>query len=261
LEVGLQGIPPFLLALYSVRHRLSLRRLAQAKQAFAPQRDRVFATLFQTNLVGYLTFGADAGGAFLLGVFASPTQVAYYGIATQLTRPFRILQNNITSVIVPEIVSLWGKEQVRRVYTLVKSYSSWAFVVGAVGALMLALLAKPLLLIIAPPGYLPALPVIYISLLTVYLNISSLPFYSLALCLDRLKSRNLILAVQLVYLAVAVAVGLSAVTLAWTQASGSLTVRLLNDLPLFQHIKRLVVSTEAANPVSASYRIGSDSKR
>jgi len=67
----------------------------------------------RNNLSGYLKFAINPGDLFFLGLFSSPTQVAFYGLAKQLTAPLALLQTNLQTAITPEITSLLTRAKIR----------------------------------------------------------------------------------------------------------------------------------------------------
>jgi O-antigen/teichoic acid export membrane protein len=202
-------------------------------------RKHLLSNLFQTNLIGYLKMGSDTGGMFLLGVLASPTQVALYGIARQLATVLKIMQSNIQNAFTPEIVSLWAQKKIRQLYQLVNGYTKWSLIVGAIITIISIALAKPIILIFTTADYIPALPVFYVFIFTIYMTFVSLIFFPLALTMDKLGHRNLIVAIRFIYLLIALMIGLSAMTLALVQFFGVLTTRLFNDMPLLRDLRNL----------------------
>ncbi|MDD3654576.1 MAG: hypothetical protein PHO01_10390 [Desulfotomaculaceae bacterium] len=205
-------------------------------------RKRIISNLFQTNLTGYLKLGSDTGGMFLLGVLATPTQVALYGIARQLAKVLQIMQNNIQNAITPEIVSLWAQEKIKQLYGLVNGYTRWSLITGAAISITAVLISKPAILIFTTPEYLEALPVFYVFIFTIYLTFVSLVFFPLALAMDKLAQRNLIVSIRIVYLLIGAIIGLNAMVLATVQLLGALTTRLFNDIPLLRNLRRLAIS-------------------
>jgi len=207
--------------------------------ALKMHKKQIVYNLLQTNLTGYLKLGSDTGGMFLMGLMASPAQVALYGIASQLAKVLQIMQNNIQNALTPEIVSLWAKKKIHQLYKLVNTYAKWALIGGAPISFVSILLAKPVILIFTTTEYLEALPVFYIFIITIYMTFVSLPFFPIALVMDKLSRRNLVVSLRIVYLLIAVYIGLSAITLALVQLAGSLSVRIFNDMLLMKDLKRV----------------------
>lgn len=230
----LQAVPPLVMAL-----RLTapyLRRPSGGRgawQALAPYKRELKSTLYQTNIAGYLKLGSEQGGAFLLGVLSTPEQVALYGIARQFSKPLAMLQGNIQTAITPEVFTLYAKDKKRQLYALVKRFVTGKLVLGGLALGAAFLLARPLILLIAKPEYLAAIPVFYVFVTTVYVTFVALTFYPLTVAMGRLKRRNLFVAARFVYLGVAAALGLDALRLSAAQLAGSLTTRLGADLFVF----------------------------
>lgn len=239
LGIVIQTVPPMIRALQIVKPYLGPVRGESPWRALSRYRQELLSTLFQTNLVGYLGLFSDTGGLFLLGVSSTPEQVALYGLARQLTQPLLMLQNNLQVAITPEIVSFWVEGKVKSLYQLVKHFTMSGLVLGGVAVVIASLLVRPVILLVAEPQYLDALPIFYVLIVTAYLTFSSLTFYSVALVLDRMKRRNIVVAFGLLYIAIAAVMELNALNLAIARLIGTVTIRLFNDFPLFKHLHRL----------------------
>ncbi|MEQ8997778.1 MAG: lipopolysaccharide biosynthesis protein [Coleofasciculus sp. B1-GNL1-01] len=239
LGVFIQTVLPFVKAMGVVRPYLFSISPMTLFRALQPYRRELVSTLFQTNLIGYLKLASDSGGLFLLGILASPQQVALYGIAQQLTKPLLILQNNIQTAITPEVTSLLAKGKVEQLYRLVKGFVSLALIIGGIAVIFALLLSQSVILWITQPQYLEALPTFSVLIIAVYLTCISLIFYPLAVSLDQLQKRNLVVAMKLLYLGVAVSIGLNAVRLSFVQLIGALSTRLLVDIPLLIRLRKM----------------------
>jgi O-antigen/teichoic acid export membrane protein len=202
----------------------------------ADSRSDIWSTVVQTNLLNYLKVGAQDGGIFLLGVLASPEQVAFYGMATKLARPLVVLQNNLQAALNPEIVKLYGRERFSELSSLVIRIVKSTIVVGGIVAVIGFILAKPVLLLLTTRTFLHAIPVFRLTLVTAYITSVSMPFFYLSLCLGQLHRRNLAVSIRFVYIGIFCVTGLSAFNLALAQLMGALTTRLVNDLPVMRRL-------------------------
>ena len=99
-------------------------------------------------------------------------------------------------------------------------------------------ISKPLLLVITSEEYILALPVVYILSANATIGLVSSIYYPLAVSMDKLWKRNLIVSFRFIYLALGVAFGLNAIILAIVSLLGSITVRIFNDLYLFRLLKK-----------------------
>jgi len=199
---------------------------------------KIKSTLLQTNLTALLKLGSDTGGIFLLGVLSSPAQVALYSIANQLLRPFALAQNGIQTAIMPEIVSLCANSKYLYLYGLIKKYTFKALIGAGLLLITIIPISKPLLLFITSEEYILALPVVYILSANATIGLVSSIYYSLAVSMDKLWKRNLIVSFRFIYLALGVAFGLNAIILAIVSLLGSITVKIFNDLYLFRLLKK-----------------------
>lgn len=232
-------LPTLIIALVYVKRILVNGGRFEFLLALKEHRRKIVSTLFQTNLVGYLKLGTSTGGMFLLGVFSTASQVALFGIAHHMANVFRVLQNNIQNAVTPEIVALWSQKKVKQLYKLINVYTKTSLIGGAIIALISILIAKPVILFFTTAQYLDALPIFYILIGTIYLTFVSVVFFPLALCMDQMGRRNLIVSISFVYLLIGVFIGLNSYSLAIVLFLGALTTRLLNDIPLLIKLRNL----------------------
>ncbi|AOY60121.1 lipopolysaccharide biosynthesis protein [Desulfococcus multivorans] len=227
--------------LFSILCILPLLRCTKGTgiRSLKKHRRNIFSTLFQTNLTGYLKLGSDTGGMFLLGILATPNQVALYGIARQLAKVLQVVQNNVQNALTPEIVSLWAQQKIKQLYELINAYSKISLISGAIIACVAAIVSKPIILAFTTPDYLNALPVFYVFIFTIYMTFVSLVFFPLALAMNQMARRNLVVSIRFVYLLIGIILGLNAMMLAMVELFGALTTRLLNDIPLLRNLRRI----------------------
>ncbi len=150
----------------------------------------------------------------------------------------------------PELVNLYGKRQFERLFNLIKRIVKSATVSGLVLLVICLILVKPIILLLSTEEYLAALPVCYIMLVTVYITFISLPFFCLALSMDKLGRRNLFVSIRIVYILIFTVTCLNARTMALAQLLGSITVRIFNDIPLFREFKGLMERGKDASPAA-----------
>lgn len=231
-------VPPLLFSLLLAFSKFGKVKTSGLK-SLKRYRKSIISTLFQTNLTGLLKLSSDTGGIFLLGILSSPSQVALYGLAKQLAKGFQIIQNNIQNAFTPEIVSLFSSKKYSELYRLIKSFSRTSFIAGGIIIVLIFMLSKPIFLTIASTDYLEALPTFYILIFTLYLTFISLPYFPLALSMDKLGRRNLVVSIRILYLSIFVCMGLNAIALSIVQLISILTVRIFNDLPLLQKLRSL----------------------
>src|SRR5205807_9521185 len=153
------------------RPYLANARFKSSMRALGPHRSELLGTIWHVNLAGYLKLVFSPGDMFLLGLFSSPTQVALYGLARQLTAPFLVFQNNAQTAITPEITALWGTRNLRRMKRLVVRYVVWAFFVSSAMIIAAFSLGRPLISWLSRPEYLMALPVFQVLLVVVWLTL------------------------------------------------------------------------------------------
>jgi O-antigen/teichoic acid export membrane protein len=233
LVIGLlfQTVPPLVHAIQLVRPYLANAGFSSCARALTPYRSELLGTIWHVNLASYLKMVFSPGDVFLLGLFSSPTQVALYGLARQLTSPFLILQNNTQTALTPEITSL--VRDLPRMKRLVFRYAVWAFFLSSAMVVAAFLLGPSLISWLSRPEYLAALPVFKVLLVIAWLTLISLVFYPVGLSLDRLKWYNLAQVLNIVILVVFLIAGrLDALTMAYLQLIGAAVVSLIFCLPV-----------------------------
>ncbi len=239
LEIVLQTVLPFIQALRCVFPYL-IRTSFPAYQAIRRHRRELLLSLFNTNLYGYLNkLTGPPGDVFLLGIFASPTQVAIYNIAQQIVRAVIVLQNNINTALAPEIVSLWAKEKLHQLQTLIVRFSRTAFIGGLFVMVIGFFLARPVILMISSEEYLDSVYVLYVLIIKVYLTFATLPFYTLTLSMDLISRRNIVLFVQSLILTLVIVYSLTAFRMAVIQLLGAIFVVIICDLYVMMKLKEI----------------------
>jgi len=238
-----QSVPPLVQALRLVRPFLSRVKAKEAVQALARYRRDLAGCLVNSNLSGYLKFAIAPGDLFLLGLFSSPTQVALYGLAKQLTAPLALLQTNIQTAITPEITALVAKQKFEQLKRLLARYVMSTFVLSSLLLVTALLLGRLLILRIIQPEYLAALPVFYALTGAASLMLVFLVFRPLAVSLDLLRWHNLALLASAGIVVLFIIVGeLNALTMAYIQLAEVLILRTLFSGVVWKRLKRLEVT-------------------
>lgn len=222
----LQSVPPLLKALSLVRPFLAAA-VNNHSPVSAKFRSELIQCLFNSNLSGYLKFVISPGDVFLLGVFASPTQVALYGLAKQLTSPLALLQTTIQTAVAPEITNLIAKLRLRKLLRLVSRYVMSATIFGALLLVCALVLGRFLILHFFAAQYVDALPVFYCLLVAAWLLLVFVVFRPIALSLDLIKWHNLALLLSAMIAVWLIVTGrLNALTMAYVQLGEALLLRL-----------------------------------
>lgn len=203
-------------------------------------KEKITATILQTNIASYLKLGSETGGIFLLGVFGSSVQVALYNVAFQMVKPLKVLQDNVQPAVYPEIVKFYAEKRFNALKSLVKKTTLVNILAGSVCLIVAYFLIDTVLLIFTTSEYLDAVPVFMIIVSTIFLTFISLCFYPLTVVMDQLKWRNFIVSLRFIFLGAVYFIGFSAVNVAWAQFIGSLTTRTFNDLPLYKKLNNKV---------------------
>ncbi|MFN2383982.1 MAG: lipopolysaccharide biosynthesis protein [Gemmatimonadota bacterium] len=233
-------LPPLVAMLRIVRPHLIAGRAERARAALGRHGRMIRETLFHTNLAGYLNIVFTPGDVFLLGLFGTPTQVAIYGLAQQLTAPLLVLQDNIAAALTPEVVSLWARRKLEQLNRLLRLYLIPMALGGALALLAGWLLARPVILWLAKPEYLAAIPVFHLQLVVLWISVVFLIFYPLGLSLNMLRWFNGANAIVLVLVAgYLVWQGeLTALAMAWLLLLAAVIRRLLGNLPVYFAFRR-----------------------
>jgi O-antigen/teichoic acid export membrane protein len=234
----IRSLVPLVAALrLSAPHLSGWWKLRDEWKALSPYRQELVATLWQTNLAGYLKLGSQQGGGFLLGVLSTPRQVALYGIARQLARPLKVLQNNVQTAIAPEIFTLHAESEMSKLYSFTKGFLKAKAVVGGMALVAAFFLARPAVLLIAQPEYLEAVPVFWAMVSVTFVTFVTLTLYPLTVAMGKLTRRNLCMGARFVYIGGAATLGLDAFKMAVAQFAGALTTAAGADVPTFLQLK------------------------
>jgi O-antigen/teichoic acid export membrane protein len=247
----IQSVPPLVRALRFVKPRLAKLNSQLAPQASARLRSDLIRCLINSNLSGYLRIGITPGDLFFLGLFSTPTQVALYGLAKQLTAPLSLLTTNTQTAIFPEITTLIAKRKLEQLQRLLIRYVTPALILSTC-LLIAAFLGGRILLGLFQPQYADALPVFYILITVIGVSFVFVAFRPLAVSLDLLKWHNLGLFISSIVVVIVVLVGgLTAFSMACIQLGDTLIVRLLFNLLVWTRLKRLTKKVESEVLVTA----------
>ena len=238
----IQSVVPLIQALRMMRPVLSSAEIREAMKALAGHRRAITACLMNSNLSGYLKFAISPGDVFLLGLFSTPTQLAWYGLAKQLTAPLAFLQSNIQTVITPEISSLVAGRKFAQLKRLLGQYLKLTFTAGSFLVIGVALLGRLIIVNMLPAEYAAALPVFYVLSVAAWLMLVLLVFRPLALNLDLLRWHNLVLlASSAIVILFIVAGQLNAMTMAFIQLAEVLILRSLFGVIITTRVRRLAI--------------------
>lgn len=219
----------------------SWMRPSRSQLLLKPLRGRgraIRSTLMQTSLLGLLQSGSEVGGTFLLGILGSPAQVAVMGMANQLARPIKMLQGNLGNAVSPEIHKLYAQCEFRRLTDFVRHYALVSFVaIGGIVAISWPV-SYWLIPIVLKSEYIAAIPVFWTLTLAGALMIPFLPLLPVAVARNEMGQRNLVASLRIAFLGIASLMGLTAMGVALSQLLGSLSVRVMNDLPLYRRLRK-----------------------
>ena len=245
IGVLVQSIPPLVHALRIAKPHLVKRSTKPGSQSSARLRTDLTHCLLNSNLSGYLRIGINPGDVFFLGLFASPAQVALYGLAKQLTAPLSLLTTNTLTAISPEITSLVAKRKFKNLQRFMVQYLVSALILS-LSLLLAALLLGPVLLGLFQPQYAAALPSFYLLMTVVAISLVFVAFRPLAVSLDLLKWHNLGLLLSSSAVIIFVFIGeLSAFRMACIQLGDVLIVRSLFNLLVWKRMTQRAKETES----------------
>jgi O-antigen/teichoic acid export membrane protein len=246
IGVFVQSVPPLVQALRMVKPLLA-RNTQPAMQRPAQHCPGLARFMFCSTLSGSLRIGLNPGDVFFLGFFSSPTQVALYGLAKQLTAPLSLLATNTQTAITPEITTLVAQRKFNQLKRFLGGYVASATIASGLLLISAFLLGRKLLSGLFQPEYADALPVFHVLISVVGIQLVFLAFRPLAVSLDFLKWHNLgTLLSSCAVVIFALVAGLSAFSMAWIQLADILIVRLLSNVMVWMQLKRLTEKREKA---------------
>ena len=240
IGVLIQTAPPLFKALRLAKGFLSPAKTSESLRSLRVHRRALTSCLFNSNLSGYLKMAISPGDIFLLGLFSTPSQLALYGLAKQLTAPIAFLQTNIQTAVIPEIAELAGKRKFAQLKDLLISYLVRMSALSAIVLLGVILLGHVLIVSFLRPEYAAALPLFYLLAVAAWLLLTLLVFRPLALSLDALKWHNLALLASTALVAIVIVTGrLSGLTMAVIQLADALVIRSIFGGIVWARLKRL----------------------
>jgi len=240
---------PVTLALHAMRHVLQHHGPVSGWRALMREGRDFWSTLFHTNVTGYLQLATDPGDQFFLGAFASPSQVAIYGVARRLAQPAIVLvKRNLNAAIMPNIVELHAREQWVELDRLVIGYTKKMLVIGAVLTGVLLAVLLPLLPILTRPEYVASRPILAILLVAVFLQVTFLPGYPLCIAMNAIGRRNLGLLAGALVLVPMILTGLTALKTALTILATFVIIDVFVYLPLYVKLRRMARAQQASAP-------------
>jgi O-antigen/teichoic acid export membrane protein len=236
----IQSMLPLIKALRVLRPFLSLKTIRESLRELAPYRRPIVSCLMNSNLSGYLKFAISPGDVFLLGLFSTPTQLALFGLAKQLTAPLAFLQTNIQTAVTPEISALVARGRFEQVRRLVTHYLTRSLILGAILLAGVVALGRFLILNFLRPEYASALPIFYLLAVAGWLMLAFLVFRPLALNLEILQWHNLALLISSsVVICLIIADSLNAMSMACIQLAEVLLLRSLLGVFISRRLSRL----------------------
>jgi O-antigen/teichoic acid export membrane protein len=210
-----QSVPPLLDTFRLLKPFLTRTRLRGTSIDF---RSEMLPCFLNSNLSGYLKFAISPGDIFLLGLVSTPSQVALYGLAKQLTAPFAMVQTTMQTAITPEIVFLRAKHRLKQLEQLITRYVLTASFIGGISLVLALVIGTILFSSIFAEQYSNALTIFYVLVVAAWLLLVMAVFRPVAITMDQLKWHNAALATSLLLLVALLATRrLNALTLAFVQ--------------------------------------------
>jgi O-antigen/teichoic acid export membrane protein len=108
-----------------------------------------------SNILAFVNYRADL---FLVNFFLTPAATGIYVIAVMIAEQLWILSNVVSTVILPRLSELHEEENKRRILT--PMIARWILFVSLIGAIIMALVASPLISLLYGSEYKP----VYIAL-------------------------------------------------------------------------------------------------
>jgi len=103
------------------------------------------------NVLSLLNYRIDN---FLLNLFLNPAAIGIYVVAVQIAEGLWLLSSVVSTVLLPRLSQLTSEEEKRRVLTPL--VSRWVLAVSLMGALVLMILIKPLVIFLFGKSYISA---------------------------------------------------------------------------------------------------------
>jgi O-antigen/teichoic acid export membrane protein len=236
----IQSVPPFLKALRLLRPFLSKAKIQDVQEVLAKHRRPIIACLMNVNVTGYLKFAISPGDIFLLGLFSTPIQVAWYGLAKQLSAPLALLQTNILTAVTPEISVMVATRRFAQLNGLLNRYVIQSLIVGSLLLASVMLFGRFMILHLLSSEYAAALPIFYLLTIAGWLMLAQLVFHPVALNLDMIRWHNLALLLASSVVVVFILLGrLDAMTMAYIHLADVFLLRILFGVIVTRRLRSL----------------------
>lgn len=132
---------------------------------------RLFVLSDLTGLFGMVVKTADV---LLLALFRPTVEIGYYRLAKSLSVQIIHLVNAVRVVSFPQVVRLWTLGDWDGLWSYVKRHTWWTTTLGLAGAVVVALLLEPAIVLVYGPDFLPAERVAVLLLVQVVLVLATL---------------------------------------------------------------------------------------
>lgn len=153
------GLTVFLPALLGLFRRVPQATRAQLDLAFSRQQLRETPGFFVIHLFSVLDYQTDA---FLISLFLTETDLGYYTAALTITLAISMLSFAVRAAIYP-LMARYHREAPDKLALLHEKATLYLIVLALPVATGVALLAEPIILLVYGEAFLPAVPVLQIS--------------------------------------------------------------------------------------------------
>ncbi len=154
--------------------------------------DGIWSFAWSSNLSLTLRSSANQLDVLIVGALAGPVAAGLYNIAKRVGRLAEQVSTQVQAVLYPDIARLWAAGAIAEMRRAVFQVEAMLLVAGALGVAIFAVIAAPLLQVMAGPGFVGAAPLLVMQMVAVMLTMTGTGARAALLSMGR--QRQLLLA-------------------------------------------------------------------
>lgn len=155
------AIAYWLFAAWQLKGQLAASDISNPRAAFE-ENEAIGNFLFVTNITSTVTGLSQNLGMMLIGFFVSPAAAGFYRLANQLSGAMTKISGLLSRTIFAEVNLVRQQEGVASLQSLFGKATRLLIITGIIVVALVAVLGKPVLLLMSGPDFLPAFPLLLI---------------------------------------------------------------------------------------------------
>lgn len=195
----------WILAGWQLRGHVRVRDIRDPKAAFA-ENEAIGRFLLVTNASSTVTGLSSNLGMMLIGFFVSPAAAGFYRLASQLSGAMTKISGLLSRTIFAEVNLVRAQEGVESLQKLFRKANRALFITGITVVAVVALLGKPILLLMSGPEFLPAYPLLLLLAAASSVELSGAMYEPTLMSGDKANTALMLQLVRLILLVILLAI-------------------------------------------------------